>query len=133
MRTGDIARLDNTGNVVICGRKKDMIIRGGTNIYSAEIENLIGSHPKVADVAVVAMPDPIMGEKVCAYVSSTTGKSLNFDEMVAYLKEENLTTFKIPERLEIMERLPLGKTGEKTDKEALRKDIAAKLEAEGKA
>jgi non-ribosomal peptide synthetase component E (peptide arylation enzyme) len=131
--TRQIARLDNAGNVVICGRKKDMIIRGGTNIYSAEIENLLGSHPKVADVAVVAMPDQVMGEKVCAYVSPTTGKSLNFDEMVAYLKEKRLTTFKLPERLEIMERLPLGKTGEKTDKEALRKDIAAKLEAEGKA
>lgn len=131
LMTGDIARLDEAGNVVICGRKKDMIIRGGINIYPSEIENLLLLHPRVADVAVVSMPDLVMGEKVCAYVSLKGGQSLNFDEMVSYLKEKKLTPFKIPERLEIMDRLPLGKTGEKTDKEALRNDILEKLKAEG--
>lgn len=132
LRTGDLARLDDAGNVVICGRKKDMIIRGGTNVYPAEIENLLGRHPSVADVALVAMPDLVMGEKICAYVSLRAGESLHFDEMVAYLEENQLTPFKIPERLEIMDRLPLGQSGEKTDKGALRRDIEAKLEAEGK-
>jgi non-ribosomal peptide synthetase component E (peptide arylation enzyme) len=132
LKTGDVARIDEAGNVVICGRKKDMIIRGGNNIYPSEIENLLLMHPKVDNVAVVSMPDPVMGEKVCAYISLKIDQNLTLEEIVALLKEKGLSTFKIPERLEIMDRLPLGPSGEKIDKEVLRKDIAQKLKVEGK-
>lgn len=130
LRTGDIARVDEDGNVVICGRKKDMIIKGGSNIYPAEIESLLVMHPAVGNAAVVSMPDIAMGEKVCAYVVPKPGASISFDEMVAFLKGKELSPFKIPERLEILDKLPLGHTDEKTDKAALRKDIETKLRSE---
>jgi non-ribosomal peptide synthetase component E (peptide arylation enzyme) len=132
LRTGDIARLDKYGNVMICGRSKDMIIRAGLNIYPSEIENLLLMHSKVSNAAVVAMPDAVMGEKLCAYLVPKEGQGINFDEIVTFLKKKGLSTIKIPERLEIMSKLPFGRTGEKIDKEALRKDIERKLKAEGK-
>ena len=72
---GDIGMIDKQGNLVIVGRKKDMIIRGGQNIYPSEIEGLLIDHPKVQNVAVVAMPDPVMGERTCACVVPMKGKT----------------------------------------------------------
>jgi len=129
--TGDLGRFDERGNLMIVGRKKDTIKRGGQNIYPIEVENLLLTHPSVTGAAVVGMPDPVMGERACAYVSVKKGERFTFDEMIAFLKENNLAPFKLPERLEIAGELP--QTGEhKIDKKALQQDIIAKLKAEGK-
>jgi non-ribosomal peptide synthetase component E (peptide arylation enzyme) len=126
---GDLGKFDEHGNLIIVGRKKDMIIRGGQNIYPVEIENLLLTHDKVSAVAVVGMKDPIMAEKVCAYVVPRMGERLTFEEMVSFLKSKNIAPYKLPERLEILDSLPLV-SGQKVDKKALEKDIARKLEEE---
>lgn len=128
--TGDMGMIDEQGNLVIVGRKKDMIIRGGQNIYPAEIEGLLIDHPKVQDVAVVAMLDPVMGEKACAYVVSMKGETFTFDEMVSFLRQKNIAPFKLPERLELMDEFPTVADGYKVDKKVLRQDIAQKLSKE---
>lgn len=123
---GDLGRLDERGNLMIVGRKKDMVIRGGQNIYPAEIENLLLTHPKVQDIAIVGMPDLVMGERVCAYVVPKPGQIFTFEEMVSFLREKGIASFKLPERLEVMDRLPLV-ADQKVDKKALRQDITSKL------
>ncbi len=130
-RMGDLGRWDDRGNIVIVGRKKDLIIRGGQNVYPVEIENKLITHPKVAAVAVVAMPDPVMGEKACAFVVPKAGADFTFEEMVAFLKGKNLAMFKIPERLELTDRFPMVAAGQKVDKKALQQIIKDKL-TEGK-
>jgi non-ribosomal peptide synthetase component E (peptide arylation enzyme) len=129
---GDLAKLDDNGNLVIVGRAKNIIIRGGENIYPNEIENLLGTHPKVTQAAVVKMPDPLFGERACAYVSIKPGEEFTFDEMVSYLKEKKIAAFKLPERLEIVDKIPMVGDGIKVDLKGLEKDIADKLKAEGK-
>lgn len=126
-RPGDFARVDKRGNVVIAGRKKDMIKRGGENIYPIEIENLLDTHPHVLSSAIVKMPDPVMGERACAYVVLKPGQGLTFDDMVSFLKQKDMAAFKLPERLEIVEALPMVAGIEKVDKKALEKDILEKL------
>ncbi|HEY4712264.1 MAG TPA: (2,3-dihydroxybenzoyl)adenylate synthase, partial [Dehalococcoidia bacterium] len=84
--------------------------------------------PKVLDVAIVGMPDPIMGEKACAYIVPKTGQEFKFDEMVLFLKEKKIAIYKLPERLEIVGKLPTV-AGQKIDKKALLQDIAQKLKA----
>jgi non-ribosomal peptide synthetase component E (peptide arylation enzyme) len=128
---GDLGRLDEKGNLFIVGRKKDMIIRGGQNIYPAEVENILLTNPKIAQVAVVKMPDPEFGERACAYVVPKEGSKLTFKEMVDFLESKNIAKYKLPERLEIVSSLPLaGET--KIDKKMLEKDIISKLRLEGK-
>ena len=129
--TGDIVKLDN-GYLWIMGRAKDMIIRGGQNIYPAEIEGLLNEHPKVAVCAVVGMPDPEYGERACAYVVPKPGETFTFQEMVDWLLSKKLAKFKLPERLEIVDSLPTVGDSGKIDKKALRKDIEEKLRKEGK-
>ena len=131
-KTGDLGRLDERGDLVLVGRQKDIIIRGGQNIYPAEIESLMQAHPKIAEVAVVAMPDTVMGEKACAYVVPKAGQSFTFKEMAAYLTDQDIAHYKIPERLELINKLPMVGEDTKVDKKALQKDIATKLTAEGK-
>ncbi len=130
-RTGDVGRIDENGNVIIVDRVKDLIIRGGENIYPSEIEQLLMTHPSVSNVAVVGMPDPVMGERACAYVVLKTGRRITFDEMVDFLKSKNLAVFKIPERLEIVDQFELV-SDQKVDKKVLRRDIEERLKAEGK-
>ena len=122
--------IEERGNLVIVGRKKDMIIRGGQNIYPAEIESFLIGHPKVQDVAVVAMPDPVMGEKACAYVVPMKGETFTFDDMKSFLRHKNIASFKIPERLELIDTFPTVADGYKVDKTMLRQDIAQKLSKE---
>lgn len=130
-RTGDLGKIDKTGNVVLTGRIKDIIIRGGQNIYPAEIEGLLTGNPRVDQAAVVAMPDPIMGEKACAFVVPKKGASFTFQEMTAFLQGKKIAPYKVPEKLEIINELPLRNF--KVDKAALRDIIAKKLKAESKA
>lgn len=130
--TGDLGKFDENGNLYVVGRAKDMIIRGGQNIYPIEVENLLVTHPKVLQVAIVPMPDPVMGEKACAYIIPRPGQAITFDDMVGFLMEKKMAKFKIPERLEIVGSFPMSGDGQKVIKKDLAADVAARLKAEGK-
>jgi fatty-acyl-CoA synthase len=111
LHTGDLGSMDAQGNLRIQGRLKEMIIRGGENIYPREIEDVIASHRAVAAVAVVGLPDPVFGEQVAACVELAPGTSADTAELRA-LCEQNLARFKVPARWEFvptMPRTPLGK------------------------
>jgi acyl-CoA synthetase (AMP-forming)/AMP-acid ligase II len=111
-RTGDLGHLDPDGFLVITGRRKDVIIRKGENISAKEIEDLLHAHPKVAEAAVIGLPDRASGERCCAVVvSRDPADPLRFDEMVAFLREEDLMVQKIPEQLEGVDVLPRNATG----------------------
>jgi len=116
-RTGDLARVTRTGDLVIEGRLKDVIIRGGDKISAAEIEQLLLGHPDVADVAVIAMPDPLLGERVCACVVPK-GEPPTLASLKLSLHARGVATYKLPERLEVVAELPLTGLG-KVDKKAL--------------
>lgn len=124
--TGDLCTLDQEGYLSVVGRKKDMIIRGGANISAREIEELLFTHPKIANVACVAMPDPVLSERVCAYVICEDDEHLEFGEMVDFLKAKHVSAWKLPERLEIREEFPMTPSG-KIQKFQLRREIAELL------
>ncbi len=125
-RTGDVARINEKGYITLTGRIKEMINRGGESISATEIERLITRHPDVAVVAVIAMPDPFMGERVCAYVQPKAGARLTFEVIISFLKGEKASVLQLPERIEFIESMPY--TGaQKLDKKALRADIEEKL------
>lgn len=126
-RTGDMVRLHPSGNFVVEGRNKDLINRGGEKISAEEIENLIITHPAVLNTAVVAMPDPVMGERACAYVVLRQGASLDFAQLCGFLEQKRIARFKLPERLELIEILPVTAVG-KISKKDLREDIKRKLQ-----
>jgi 2,3-dihydroxybenzoate-AMP ligase/mycobactin salicyl-AMP ligase len=130
-RTGDIAKFDPEGRLILTGRKKDIIIRGGENISAKEVEGLIGGHPKVELVAVVGMPDPILGERACAFIKPRQGITVSFDEIISYLKERKTSVLYLPERIEVVQEVPLTNVG-KVDKKRLREEIQEKLKKEGK-
>jgi 2,3-dihydroxybenzoate-AMP ligase len=125
-RTGDQAMIDENRDVTLCGRLKDTIKRGGESISAPEIETLISGHPEVVLVAVVGMPDPDMGERVCAYIQPRTGASLDFTTIISYLKGLGASVLQLPERIEFVDQMPLTKS-EKVDKRSLREDIESKL------
>lgn len=124
-RTGDLGKLRADGHLSITGRLKDVIVRKGENISPKEIEDLLYRHPKVAEVAVIGLPDAERGERVCAVVQPAHGADpLSFDEMVAYCKQAGLMTQKIPEQLELRtEDMPRAGTG-KIVKTKLREQYA---------
>jgi len=131
--SGDLVSITEDGYLRIAGRKRDIIIRGGQNIYPKEIEDYLQAHPKVTEVAVVPMPDPVMGERACAFVTLKHGEQFSFDDMVEYLKSKKIASFKLPERLEVAETIPLVGESGKVDKKALVKIITDKLEEERQA
>ncbi len=128
-RSGDLMRLHPSGNYVVEGRKKDLVNRGGEKISAEEIENLILSHPSVQNIACVPMPDPLMGEKMCACVILKKGRALTLRELVAFLMDKEIAKFKLPERLEILPDFPVSAFG-KVSKKALVDWVTAKLERE---
>jgi non-ribosomal peptide synthetase component E (peptide arylation enzyme) len=128
--TGDLGKWDEQGNLMLVGRKKDVIIRGGQNIYPVEVEKLLVTHPKVLDAALVGMPHPVMGERACAYIVPKQGEQFTFHEMVSWLREKGVAPYKLPERLEFLDQMPMV-ADVKVDKKVLREDIARKLRAEG--
>ncbi len=130
-RTGDVVRMTSSGNFSVEGRVKDLINRGGEKISAEEVENVALRHPAVQNVAAVAMPDPVLGEAVCAYVIVSPGRSLTLESLRAFLESAGIAKFKLPERLETVDRFPLTSVG-KVSKKDLREDIAARLRAEGK-
>jgi 2,3-dihydroxybenzoate-AMP ligase len=128
-RTGDVVRRDKGGNLIVEGRAKDLINRGGEKISAEEIENLLLAHPAVREAAAVAMPHPVLGEQTCAYLVLRPGDDLDLAALSAYLDGRGVARFKWPERLEIVDALPVTNVG-KVDKKKLRDEIAAKLAVE---
>jgi 2,3-dihydroxybenzoate-AMP ligase len=127
-RMGDIVR--KRGRYVYTeGRRKDMINRGGEKISCDEVENLIFGLPQVRQVSLVAMPDPVFGEKACACVVLEPGTSLTFEELIAHLRSQRIASFKLPERLEVMPAFPVSPVG-KILKRELRDLVASKIDAE---
>ena len=110
LHTGDVAVSDANGNITITDRKKDMFIVGGFNAYPAEIENIMNRHPGVAQVAVVGVPDPRMGEVAMAFVIPTTGTTLDTDELVTWCRE-HMANYKVPRYVEVVDTLPLNASG----------------------
>jgi non-ribosomal peptide synthetase component E (peptide arylation enzyme) len=121
-RTGDIGRVDADGHLRVTGRLKDIIIRGGENISVKEIEDLLSEHPGVAEVAVVGMPDPKLGERTCAVVVPHSGETLTLESLVEFLKAREIAPQKLPERLELRDQLPKTASG-KVVKAVLRNEL----------
>lgn len=130
-RSGDLMRKHPSGNYIVEGRKKDLINRGGEKISAEEVENLILMHPSVQNVACVPMPDPAMGEKMCAYVILHPGQRLDLPALNAFLQRQEIAKFKLPERLELLPEFPVSTFG-KVSKKALGEQIAAQLAAEAR-
>jgi 2,3-dihydroxybenzoate-AMP ligase len=127
-RMGDIVR--KRGRYVYTeGRRKDLINRGGEKISCDEVENLIFQLSQVREVSLVAMPDPVFGERACACVVLQAGTELTFDDLIAHLRAQQIASFKLPERLEIMESFPISPAG-KILKRELREIVARRLALE---
>ena len=129
--TGDLARIDEQGYIRITGRSKDVIIRGGENIPVVEVEGLLYHHPAVAQAAVVAYPDERLGERACAMVVLKPGATLDFAEMVAYLKAQQVALPYIPERLTVLDAMPATPSG-KIQKFRLREMARAAKDSDAK-
>jgi acyl-CoA synthetase (AMP-forming)/AMP-acid ligase II len=121
LHTGDVGRLDADGYLTIVDRVKDMIIRGGENIYPKEIESVLHGLPDVLEAAVVGRPDPILGESPLAYVSLYPGSTLSEEELLDHCRR-HLTRVKVPETIHIVSGLPKNPVG-KIDKPALRRSL----------
>jgi 2,3-dihydroxybenzoate-AMP ligase len=119
--TGDRAVIDENGYFRITGRSKDIIIRGGENISPADIEIMIRDHPNIEDVAVIGIPDEEFGERVCAYIKTKEGITISLSDITGFLKERGASVLQLPERVEIIDEIPLTNIG-KPDKKALRED-----------
>jgi 2,3-dihydroxybenzoate-AMP ligase len=117
-RSGELMRRHPSGNYVVEGRKKDLINRGGEKISCEEVENLILSHPAVQNVACVPVPDPNLGEKMCACLILKNKATLSFPELVEYLKTKEIAKFKLPESMLVCEDFPVSTFG-KVSKKAL--------------
>ncbi len=125
-KTGDVGKFDENGYITLTGRIKEMINRGGESISTRQIEELITKHPDVAAVAVVPMPDPVLGERACAYIELRKGAALTFIDIVNFLKSQQASVLLLPERIEFLDAMPYT-AAQKLDKKALRKDIEAKI------
>lgn len=122
-RTGDLGVIDEQGFLRIVGRKKEIIIRGGINISPAEVEGLLHECPGVKQVAIVKMPDPVLGERCCAYVVPDSGVELSVPVLAAFLDSRKVAKYKFPERVEVREHLPMTPDGGKVLRRALEEDI----------
>lgn len=120
-RTGDLAMIDDAGNMRITGRIKDVINRGGVKFNPADIEDMLSRHAKIAEAAIVPMPDPVLGEKACCFAVAAAGETPSLEELCAFLDENKIAKNKWPERLELIEEMPLTPT---------RKVMKGKLAAE---
>ncbi|EPS3273347.1 medium-chain fatty-acid--CoA ligase [Escherichia coli] len=125
--SGDLCRMDEAGYIKITGRKKDFIVRGGENISSREVEDILLQHPKIHDACVVAMSDERLGERSCAYVVlKAPHHSLSLEEVVAFFSRKRVAKYKYPEHIVVIEKLPRTTSG-KIQKFLLRKDIMRRL------
>jgi non-ribosomal peptide synthetase component E (peptide arylation enzyme) len=111
MRMGDLGKLDGDGYLNVVGRRKEVISRGGYKFSPREVEELMLQHPAVAKAALVKMPDPRLGERACAFLILRDGETVSLEELVDFLKGYGLATFKLPERLELVEEFPTTPSG----------------------
>jgi fatty-acyl-CoA synthase len=125
MHTGDLGTIDAEGYGNIVGRIKDMVIRGGENIYPREVEEFLYTHPKVADVTVVGLPDPKMGEELCAWIRLAPGETAEEDEIRAFCRGQ-IAHYKIPRYLRFVDEFPMTVTG-KIQKFIIRDRMIAEL------
>ncbi len=125
LRTGDLVSVRPDGNMVVEGRRKDVINRGGEKVAPGEVEDALLLHPRIREVAVVAMPDPLVGEKICAFVIAR-GQPLELPEVRTFLREHGVADFKLPDRIEHISALPKTNVG-KVDRGQLRELIARAL------
>ncbi len=123
VRTGDLGRIDEDGFVYIVDRLKDLIITGGENVFSPEVEAVLAKHPSVAEVAVIGVPDPVMGESVLAVVSPAPGERIEPEQLITYARG-HLAGFKCPRAVEVVDTLPRNASG-KVLKRELREQIQA--------
>lgn len=125
--SGDLAKMDREGNLIIVGRIKDVIVRGGENISPTEIEDILYTYDKIERVAVVGIPDDRLGEGTCACIIPKKGQTFTYDEMKAYFKDR-VARFKIPDRIEFMDEFPTTPSG-KIRKVELREIMAKKIQS----
>jgi 2,3-dihydroxybenzoate-AMP ligase len=128
--SGDLMSRREDGRFVVEGRKKDMIIRGGENVYPEAVEGVLMKHPKVRNTAVVGMPDSRLGERLCAFIQPKEGESVSIDEVKQYMEKEGIAVFQWPERVEVVGGWPLTAVN-KIDKRCLRAHITIQLFKEG--
>jgi fatty-acyl-CoA synthase len=125
MHTGDLAVMDEEGYVNITGRLKDMIIRGGENVYPREIEEFLFRHPKIQDVQVFGIPDAKWGEVVCAWVRIREGHAATADEIIAHCREQ-IAHYKVPHHVRLVSEFPMTVTG-KAQKFLMREAMMVEL------
>ena len=125
--TGDVFEYlgERAEYVRFVGRSKELIVRGGFKISPADIEGMVIEHPAIADVAAVGAPDPVLGERVCLFVVLHAGQSVTLEELIEFLRAQQVATFKLPERLEIVDALPRSAIGK-----ILKRDLRERLESE---
>lgn len=125
-RSGDIVVRRTDGNLIVAGRDKDMINRGGEKISAEEIENFAYQVEGIEMAAAIAMPDPKLGERLCLYVSVAPGKTVELDDVIRVMNAAGVARFKLPEKFIVVDAIPTTKVG-KLDKKALREDVRARL------
>jgi fatty-acyl-CoA synthase len=126
MHTGDLATIDDAGYCNIVGRIKDMVIRGGENVYPREIEEYLFRHPGIEDVQVIGVPDPKYGEEICAWVKPRAGASLTREQIIDFCKGQ-IAHYKIPRYVKFVDGFPMTVTG-KIQKFEMRKTMIAELQ-----
>jgi len=126
-RTGDLAAIDAAGNLHLAGRTKEVINRGGVKFNPLDVENLIVAHPAVEMCAIVPMPDPVLGERACCFVTLRTGARFGFDEMRQWLAAHGIGKVRWPERLEVIEAMPMTPT-RKVIKGALVRELVRRMQ-----
>jgi fatty-acyl-CoA synthase len=129
MHTGDLAQMDDDGYLAIVGRSKDMVIRGGENVYPREVEEFLYRHPDVEDVQVVGVPDPKYGEELLAAVRLRSGATVTEDELRDYCRGD-LAHFKVPRYVRFVTEYPMTVTG-KVQKYKIREELVAELDLSG--
>jgi acyl-CoA synthetase (AMP-forming)/AMP-acid ligase II len=122
LRTGDLARMDGEGFVQIVDRKKDMVNRGGENVYCVEVEGALAAHPDVFESAVMGVPDAMMGEKVGAVVVPKPGRSIDIPDVIAFARTR-LADFKVPQYMVVRDEMLPRNPGGKILKKALRQSV----------
>lgn len=112
LRTGDLGRLDDRGNLIVTGRASDLIIHKGERVDAKDLEDLLCAHPAVGEVAVIGLPDPDSGQRVCAVIQAVPGAGpVSIEDMVAHLREAGLVSRELPEQLELVDALPRNSAG----------------------
>jgi fatty-acyl-CoA synthase len=126
MHTGDLATVDDEGYCNIVGRIKDMVIRGGENVYPREIEEYLYRHPAIQDVQVIGVPDPKYGEELCAWIKIKPGQTLNAEAVRAFCQGQ-IAHYKIPRYVKFVDGFPMTVTG-KIQKYVMRQQMIAELQ-----